>query len=97
MKKSIIAAVFVAALSLMPSGAYASAAPPPPAAVAASSLNLTAFWVVGGCAAGIIAAAAVASSRDHRELTAPEAWTCGLLFWFEPPMPKKPVSRVRQR
>jgi hypothetical protein len=48
-----------------------------------------ALWPIFACAGGIITAALVANARDNRELTAPEAWSCGVLFWFNPPMPKK--------
>jgi hypothetical protein len=49
-------------------------------------------WLIIGCAGGIILAALAANARDHRELTAPEAWSCGLLFWFSPPK----VTRKRR-
>jgi len=52
-------------------------------------------WLIIGCAGGIILAALAANARDHRELTAPEAWSCGLLFWFSPPKPQKKVSKRR--
>jgi hypothetical protein len=42
-------------------------------------------WPIFVCAGGIITAALVANARDNRELTAPEAWTCGLKFWFTQP------------
>ena len=46
-------------------------------------------WPIFACAGGLITSALVANARDNRELTAPEAWSCGILFWFNPPMPKK--------
>jgi len=49
-------------------------------------------WLIIGCAGGIILAALAANARDHRELTAPEAWSCGMLFWFSPPK----VTRKRR-
>jgi hypothetical protein len=42
-------------------------------------------WPIFACAGGIITAALVANARDNRELTAPEAWSCGLLFLFSQP------------
>jgi len=39
-------------------------------------------WLVIGCAGGIIAAAFAANFVFNRELTAQEAWTCGMLYWF---------------
>lgn len=98
MKKAIIiGAAMMAAISLSSSGANAAVAPVVPPAGGGGSLNLTVPWIVGGCAAGIILAAAVANSRDNRELAAPEAWTCGLLFWFERPTEKKPAHHARHR
>jgi hypothetical protein len=46
-------------------------------------------WPIFACAGGIITAALVANARDNRELTAPEAWSCGVLFWFAQPHKKK--------
>jgi hypothetical protein len=48
-----------------------------------------ALWPIFACAGGIMTAALVANARDNRELTAPETWSCGVLFWFNPPMPKE--------
>jgi hypothetical protein len=45
------------------------------------------------CAVGVMVAAISASVRDNRELTKEEASTCGLLFLFEAPNPKKKVDR----
>ncbi|MGH7879994.1 MAG: hypothetical protein ACREQD_10930 [Candidatus Binataceae bacterium] len=50
------------------------------------------------CIVGIFAAAAQANLQDNRELTAKEAWTCGLTYWFETPKPEpKKVSRRHKR
>jgi hypothetical protein len=46
-------------------------------------------WPVFVCAGGIIFAALAANARDNRELTAPEAWSCGFFFWFSQPGKKK--------
>jgi hypothetical protein len=42
-------------------------------------------WTIIGCAGGVVLAALAANARDHRELTANEAASCGLLFLFSPP------------
>jgi hypothetical protein len=34
------------------------------------------------CPAGIVTAAMAKNWRRHKELTAPEAWTCGLQYWW---------------
>ena len=50
-----------------------------------SSGNAAAVWSIMGCAGGIILAAFAANYRDGRELTPPEAWSCGVLFLFSQP------------
>jgi hypothetical protein len=40
-----------------------------------------AYWVLA-CPAGIITAAMAKNWKHHKELTAPEAWTCGLQYWW---------------
>lgn len=49
-------------------------------------------WVVIGCAGSIVLSALVADLRDNRELTSPEAWTCGLLYWIPKPYPPQPTT-----
>jgi hypothetical protein len=39
-----------------------------------------------------VLSALVADFRDNRQLTAPEAWTCGLLYWIPMPVQPKPVG-----
>jgi hypothetical protein len=54
-----------------------------PVTPAAPVFGAAAFpWPIFACVGGIITSALVANARDHRELTAPEAWSCGVLFWF---------------
>jgi hypothetical protein len=54
-------------------------------------------WVVIGCAGSIVLSALVANYRDNRQLTTSEAWTCGLLYWFQPyqAQPAKAVVRAK--
>ncbi len=47
-------------------------------------------WVVIGCAGSIVVSALAADFWNHRELTTPEAWTCGLLYWV--PMQYSPQT-----
>ena len=95
MKKLLIAGVTVAALSLAPTVAFAQPAPrvvvPPPA----HSSKIIVPWIFIGCAGGIILSAFHANYRDNRELTQPEAWTCGLLYWLSTPSQKIEVRRRR--
>lgn len=89
MSKKLIAAALamsLAASAVTPASASAKLVPPP--VTYGSSSGAGATWIpftVMGCASGIILAAMVANSRDNRELMAPEAWTCGLMFWFAQP------------
>ena len=41
-------------------------------------------WVVIGCAGSIVVSALAANFWQNRQLTTPEAWTCGLLYWWYP-------------
>lgn len=41
----------------------------------------TAYWILA-CPAGVVTSAMVKNWRRHKELTAQEAWTCGLLYWW---------------
>jgi len=94
MSKKLIAAALAASLAasaVSPASASVSAPVTPPVAG-----GIHTPWVpfaVMGCASGIILAAIAASSRDKRELTAPEAWTCGLLFLFSEPRSKTKAKR----
>jgi len=57
-----------------------------PCPVAPTSHAITGwFWGLFACPASIILSGIVANFRDNRQLTAPEAWSCGLLFWFAKP------------
>jgi hypothetical protein len=87
--KKLIAAALAASMAVaaLPTASQAAIAIPPGPVYGGG--GATAPWAIFGCAGGIIASALVANYRDNRELTAPEAWTCGVLFWFEQPMPHK--------
>ncbi len=39
------------------------------------------YWILA-CPAGIITAAMAKNWKRHKELTQQEAWTCGLLYWW---------------
>jgi hypothetical protein len=43
--------------------------------------NGTAWWILA-CPGGVVTAAMVKNWKRHKELNAPEAWTCGLLYWW---------------
>jgi hypothetical protein len=56
---------------------------------------ITQPWVVIGCAGSIVLSALVANFRDNRQLTTPEAWTCGLLYWIPMPYQARPSVRTK--
>jgi hypothetical protein len=82
--KKLIAATLAASLALaaVPTASHAVFIAPAPG----PTFGAAGFpWPIFACAGGIITSALVANYRDNRELTAPEAWTCGALFWFAQP------------
>ena len=95
MKTLLIAGVALAALSLAPTIAFAQPVPRGPVLAGGSSSKVVVPWIIIGCAGGIILSAFHANYRDNRELTQPEAWTCGLLYWLSYPTEKKVIRRAR--
>jgi hypothetical protein len=82
-------AASIALGSVLPTTAFAAPAAPVVPGLAFGQGATWVPWTIFGCAGGIIVSALAANYRDGRELTAPEAWTCGMLFWFSPPKPRK--------
>jgi hypothetical protein len=92
-KLFIVTCMLFAALALAPSNASAQGVPgggTGGGSGGGSSSTPVGIWIAMGCVTDIILAAAVANSRDNRELTAAEAWWCGLPFWFATEEKKKP-------
>jgi hypothetical protein len=85
--KKLIAATLAASMivAAVPTASFASVASTPGHVFGGASFP----WPVFACAGGIITSALVANARDNRELTAPEAWSCGVLFWFAEPKKSK--------
>ena len=85
--KKLIAATLAASMAVaaVPTAAFATVAPVPGPTFGGASFP----WPIFACAGGIITSAIVANARDNRELTAPEAWSCGVLFWFAQPKKRK--------
>jgi ABC-type siderophore export system fused ATPase/permease subunit len=79
------AAVLAALFALSTATATAGAPVLPPITHHHHSTNATAVWIIFGCAGSIVLAALAANYQQHRQLTAAEAGTCGLGFWFTPP------------
>jgi hypothetical protein len=78
--KKLIAATLAAsvAVAALPTPSFAVPVTPPAPVFGGAAFP----WPIFACVGGIITSALVANARDHRELTAPEAWSCGVLFWF---------------
>jgi hypothetical protein len=78
MKKSKITAVALAmAIALSPGASFAQPAPTP-----GHVMGSTTPWWIFVCPTGIVAAAVVKNARRNKQLTTPEAWTCGFLYWW---------------
>jgi hypothetical protein len=84
-KSKILAAVLAVSLAFSSSAAHAGT-PVPGFTFGTGPTGWV--WAIFGCSSGIILAAMVANFQQNRQLTAQEAWTCGLLFWFNPPKPR---------
>jgi hypothetical protein len=95
---AIIAAALIAAsslsLALVPNSARAGVPPgPPPPLPPTVHAHVPAWWWAGfACPASIVLSALVADFHDNRQLTTPEAWTCGLLYWVPLPVQPKPAK-----
>ena len=84
-KSKIIAAILAAFMALSPPAAFAGCAVAVPGAGKQFGPGPSGLvWAIFGCSSGIIFAALVANFQQNRQLTAQEAATCGLLFWFNP-------------
>jgi hypothetical protein len=78
MKKSTFTAVaLAAAIALSPVESFASAAPVP-----GQTFSGATPWWMFVCPGGIVTAAMTKNWIRHKELTTPEAWTCGFLYWW---------------
>jgi hypothetical protein len=85
-KSKILAVVLAASMALSAPTAYAGCLAFVPAAGKHFGPGPTGLvWAIFGCSSGIIFAALVANYQQNRQLTAAEAASCGLLFWFAPP------------
>jgi hypothetical protein len=51
-------------------------------------------WAAFACVGELMFSAAVAASKDGRELTNWEAYSCGLLYWVGQP-PKQYVRKIK--
>jgi hypothetical protein len=78
MKKSKLAAITLAAVvALSPIELFAQAAPS-----GHVMGGISTPWWIFVCPGGIVTAAMAKNWKRHKELSSPEAWTCGLLYWW---------------
>lgn len=72
------------AASLVASTVAISAAPANAAVrtPVAGGMSAGTVWWIMACPGGVVTAALVKNWKRHKELTAPEAWTCGLQYWW---------------
>lgn len=83
MKRSkFLAIVLAAAFAINPVVAFAINPLPPGGGGSSSSSAGHALWWFFVCPSDIVAAAMVKNWKRHKELTNQEAWTCGLLYWY---------------
>jgi hypothetical protein len=92
-KSKILAAALAASLMLSSTVAHAGAPVVPGLTFGNGATGWV--WAIFGCSSGIILAAMVANFQQNRQLTAQEAWTCGLLFWFTSPNSNIPGNPIR--
>jgi hypothetical protein len=83
MKKSkFVTAALAAAIALSPVAASADTCLP--GCAPGHTFGSATPWWIFVCPTGVVTAAVVKNARRHKELTSPEAWTCGFLyFWNE--------------
>ena len=85
-KSRTLTVTLMVIMALSSSNSFGSLAVPTP--VVHNSSAPVVPYVIFGCAGSIIFAAFIANFQQKRQLTANEAATCGLLFWFTPPRPR---------
>ena len=54
----------------------------PIAPVPGQTFGGTTPWWIFVCPGGVVTAAVAKNWRRNKELTTPEAWTCGFLYWW---------------
>lgn len=79
--KKVATILLVAAFAMSSFTASAIITPPPPPGTSGGVHTGTAWWIMA-CPGGVVTAAMVKNWKRHKELTRQEAWTCGLLYWW---------------
>ena len=74
------------AASLLAGSLAVSAAPVNAARVLVTphggTVHTSTAYLILACPAGVVSAALVKNWKRHKELNQQEAWTCGLLYWW---------------
>jgi hypothetical protein len=81
LKLMMAASLLAGTLAISSAPANASIISPPVHHHGVGANTGYAYWILA-CPAGIITAAMAKNWKRHKELTAPEAWTCGLQYWW---------------
>jgi hypothetical protein len=79
--KKVATILLVAAFAMSSFTASAIITQPPPPGTSGGVHTGTAWWIMA-CPGGVVTAAMVKNWKRHKELTQQEAWTCGLLYWW---------------
>jgi hypothetical protein len=82
MKASRFVAVTASAMLALSTVTAGTGGPPPPQHT--GSFNPTVVWIIFGCAGSVVFTAIVKNAAQRQQLTALEAQTCGLAYWFNP-------------
>ena len=82
MKASRFVAVTASVMLALSTVTAGAGGPPPPRHT--GSFNPTVVWIIFGCAGSVVFTAIVKNAQQRQQLTALEAQTCGLAYWFNP-------------
>lgn len=78
LKLALAASLLAGSLALSAAPANAARVIVPPSGTVHTG---TVYWILA-CPAGVVTAALVKNWKRHKELNQQEAWTCGLLYWW---------------
>jgi hypothetical protein len=92
MQRVLIVAATIGMFSFSSERAHAQVLPAPPVVQVQPYVHFP--WAIFACPGMILLSAAVAATKDGRELTYWEAYTCGVLYWFGKP-PKQYVRKFK--
>jgi hypothetical protein len=100
LKMALAGSLIAGALALGAAPASAAVAFCGPRVPCTGGISSSTAWWIMACPAGVVTAAMAKNWRRHKELTAPEAWTCGLQYWWNEATgqyDRKPARKHRRR